>query len=137
MNESDLKRGSILCCKLRIFEHTGIYVGNGMVVELHGSGVIRLVNFHQFVRQGRQIYVACHPQDGELADESTAQNAEAQIGKRWGYHLVQNNCHRFTYGCLSENFRSQVNLFWKLEEGIRQKYQLNTAIYWRPLFKHR
>ena len=128
-----LQRGNILSCKLPIFEHTGIYVGDGQVVELHGSGYIRKVPLNMFVRRSNQIFVACDPTHTPLGNEDVALNAEAHIGKYWGYHLINNNCHRFTSGCLKGKFHNTDNVFRKLEESLRKFYNIQSRIMWQPV----
>jgi len=67
---SSVKPGAVLLVGLAVvLEHSGVYLGDGMTAELHGSGEICQVNFEQFrvgrdsdkmkLRSGDRIYVAC------------------------------------------------------------------------------
>ncbi len=58
--------GCIVICKIAggLAEHSGVYVGDGEVVELKGNGRIQKVSFREFLhdgltRTGALIYVAC------------------------------------------------------------------------------
>lgn len=133
--------GSIVYCNLGLtgqlmVEHTGIYIGNGQIVELQGNGQIAIVNRQEFLK-GRSldsfsIWVACYGNSSKaIGDESVAQRAQAQVGNTRNYHLLKDNCHRFTSGCITGNFDNRDTLFIKLRNTIRSKWGNHTWRVWR------
>ncbi|GJD22587.1 hypothetical protein RIVM261_075430 [Rivularia sp. IAM M-261] len=122
--------GSILYCSLFGAEHTGIYIGDGQIVELQGklsndSGAIRVTNKGGFISgtNAITIYVACHG-DGSnpIGSDVVAQRAKEVVGQKKNYHLLKNNCHMFTSGCITGNFNNSDNLFIDLKNTIRRNY---------------
>lgn len=96
-----LKPGAIVWCDLGLgwAEHSGIYVGNGRIVELSGDGIIREVTKRQFVngdgfgaRTGISIYAICKG-NRVLSSESIAERAKRMVGNTRDYHLIFDNCH--------------------------------------------
>lgn len=53
--------GSIVHCDLYGFEHSGVYIGNGEIVELCRDGTIQVTNPRGFSSCGRdsRVLVAC------------------------------------------------------------------------------
>lgn len=135
--------GSILYCNLGTgqitVEHTGIYIGNGEIVELQGKGKggkIAIVNRQQFLEgrslDSQSIWVACHGNSSQaIGDQSIAQRAQAEVGSTRNYHLLKENCHRFTSGCITGNFNNSDTLFIKLRDTIRQKWGHHTWRVWK------
>ncbi len=126
--------GSIVYCNLGVstatVEHTGIYIGNGKIVELQGKatgGKIAVVNRKQFLKNRNlgsySIWVACYGDSTRaIGDELVAQRAKAEVGNSRNYHLLQENCHRFTSGCMTGNFKNNDTLFVNLRNTIRKKW---------------
>ena len=96
------------------FEHTGIYLGDGHVVELHGDGCVKAVSLTCFingkpggtlpVRNGTRIFAACdartrHPL-AAARTLKTAREALADAGSWKGYDFASINCHLFTAACV-------------------------------------
>ena len=118
-----IKPGTPLLVDLSMLvEHSGIYLGNGRVAELHGSGLLRVVSLKEFingdswsireplaVRTGRRVYAACSKDTGTpVCSVNASFNAWAYIrGKRTvEYNLVKNNCHLFCISCVSGKFHT-------------------------------
>ncbi len=112
-----LEVGSIIAVKLGlIFEHTGIYIGDGQVIELYGDGSINQITLKQFMfgaykdnpslldivaRTGLNIYTACHK--GNILSDHTAAERATLLKARYqkiDYHILNNNCHMFSGFCL-------------------------------------
>jgi hypothetical protein len=136
--------GSIVYCNLGLtgrimVEHTGIYIGNGQIVELQGKasgGKIAIVNRKQFLENrsldSYSIWVACDGNSSKaIGDELIAQRAKAEVGKTRNYHLLKDNCHRFTSGCITGNFNNNDTLFIKLRNTIRSRWGDHTWRVWR------
>lgn len=94
---------SIVCCYVFwVIEHTGIWLADDCLVELHGSGLIRAVSVKRFLagRTGSQIYIACNHQHQPLIASDMVSRAELAIYQYREYDLFDNNCHRFVWSCL-------------------------------------
>lgn len=130
-------RGSVFVCELfnGMAEHTGIYIGNGKIVELNGNGKIRRVSFNKFLnsgvnRTGKRIYTACDEYNEPLNFESTAENAESMVGEKRFYNIIMDNCHQFTSGCITGNFENADNFFFMLEHTIKHEMNFGEIIKW-------
>ena len=104
-----------------IVEHSGIYLGGGLVAELFGDNLLREVSLREFVegekgswvRTGKRIFAACAKADGTaLHSEYAVENARAYIRRKRTvrYDLFRNNCHLFSISCISGNFQTGIRL---------------------------
>ncbi|MEJ1937707.1 lecithin retinol acyltransferase family protein, partial [Nostoc sp. NIES-2111] len=124
------KSGSILHCSLYGAEHSGIYIGNGEIVELQGklsqnSGAIHITNRNGFIAgtNALTVYVACYGDGSEpIGLGEVAQRARASVGQTRNYHLFRNNCHIFTSGCITGNFSNNDSFFINIQNTIRATY---------------
>ena len=103
--------GSIVLCSLagEPADHSGIYVGNGDIIELHGEGYIHKISAENFLRgsddgnfplrTGISIYVACSGTK-PIGSNTIKQRAEKKCGQTVDYSLFSNNCHDFTSYCI-------------------------------------
>ncbi len=114
-------RGCIVFCKLAGgVEHSGIYVGNGKITHLDGSGAIESVSVSDFLRRlgganpAFTIYVSC-ANGSAVGSDSIARRAANMLGRSRKYNLVLDNCHQFTSGCLTGNFDNADNFLWMLK----------------------
>lgn len=126
--------GSIIYCNLGFstatVEHTAIYIGRGQIVELQGKlkgGKITTVDRRQFLKNrnfaSHSIWVACYGNSTRaIGDKLVAQRAKEKVGKSCNYHILQENCHRFTSGCITGNFKNNDILFMNLRDTIRQTW---------------
>lgn len=139
------KVGSILYVKLigvpfQMFgspEHTGIYIGNNQVVELHGSGEIRCVSMSKFlygdslfVRMGINVYVITNKKGKVLCSTLAAERAKKKVGSKIDYNLVMNNCHMFTSYCLTGNENNNDSTFLQLQWKIAEHFVIS-KVDWR------
>ena len=91
-------------------EHSGIYVGNGLIAELNGAGNIELVTRREFMQggTGQSIYVSSC--DGQaIGDPAVASRARSMVGSTRDYNILLDNCHQFSSGCLTGNFENSDN----------------------------
>ena len=103
-------------------QHSGIYVGGNRIVELNSKGNICLVTPDQFTSGGLGLRIRISSNQGKaVGSSSVAERALAQVGKREEYHLLLNNCHKFTSGCLTGSFINPNNLLrmLKLSDSIK------------------
>lgn len=124
--------GSIVHCSLYGVEHSGVYVGSGMIVELCGSGEIRSTGPEGFIEgtNAISVYVAC---DGEhpIGSDAVANLARASIGDCRNYNVVLDNCHQFACGCITGEFSDGSTLFTILEQTISKHLNGGRPVTWR------
>ncbi len=114
--------GGIVCCELLfdLASHTGIYVGNGNVVHLDGDGRVLCSSAHIFrerldgFNSAISVYTDCLNMTPQGC-QKVADRAKAETGKRYPYHLLDFNCHRFTARCLTGTSAPDVWLFAQIE----------------------
>lgn len=102
--------GSVLYCDLWLgAEHSGIYAGEGEIVNIEVTDVAESTvnrcgpaNFTSKSKLGRKIYVSCDS-DGAVGCEVVADKAESHIGDRGFYGLIFENCHDFSRQCVNHS----------------------------------
>lgn len=127
------KLGSIVCCYVYgVVEHTGIWIGDNSIVELHGSGLVRPVSIQRFLhdRSGSQIFIASSTQAEAFANQAAYQRSVAAIYQYRDYHLFNNNCHRFTWYCLTGQER-MIDTFTEFNQLLQQR--LKQVVCWDGL----
>lgn len=108
--------GSVLYCDLAggYGEHSGIYIGNGEIVHLDGSGQIEIVGPLSFLNRlgghnpSVTIYVSCKDKIS-VGSPAVAARAKSMVGKVRNYSLFLDNCHQFTSGCLTGDWENGDN----------------------------
>ena len=122
--------GSIVCCYVfGVIEHTGIWLADDCIVELHGSGLVRAVSVKRFLagRTGSQIFIACNHQHQPLIANTIVNRAERAIYQYREYDLFDNNCHRFVWSCLCGEERA-IKSFNELNQKLAAYF--GQGIYW-------
>ena len=125
-------RGSILHCSLFGVEHTGVYIGNNQIVELLGTGEIRIATPEMFIGRTNaiSIYVACNGTQ-PLGGWDIAERAKSMTNSTRIYHLLKDNCHQFAVGCINGDFENSRNYFALLEYSIKENMNAGHPIEWR------
>ncbi len=106
-------------------DHSGVYVGNGQVVELSGEGVVQKVSVAEFmdtpapVNTAMSVYVSSHNGVG-VGSSAVAQRALDMVGSWRDYNLILDNCHQFCSGCITGNFENSDNFLWMLKDTARR-----------------
>ena len=124
------KPGSVLyiemACSVADAAHSGIYVGEGDVVELSGEGTIQKVSVSEFldvplfVNTAISIYVSC--KDGHaVGSQAVARRARSMVGRCRDYNLIFDNCHQFTSGCLTGDFENSDDFLWMLKDTAKKR----------------
>lgn len=122
--------GAIVCCGIGgILDHTGIWLGDNLIVELAGNGLIKAISSERFIneRSGKQIFIACDSKGRPLVNEAAAQLASQQIYQYRDYHMIDNNCHHFIWQCFKPKDHS-LTTFKSLNERLAQYF--DRVIYW-------
>ncbi len=122
--------GSIVCCEVfNLLEHTGIWLDEDTIIELSNNGLVKAVSASRFLsaRSGKNIFVACDQYHQPIVQEGCEQRALNSVFTYRGYDVIENNCHRFTHYCLSNDDR-EVSRFSRLNQLLIQL--VNQNIYW-------
>lgn len=86
-------------------QHSGIYVGDGKIVHLDGSGKVEIVSTREFIsgfgglKCGESIYVSCND-TSPVGCSDAASTAIGEVGNKYDYSILGYNCHRFSLECL-------------------------------------
>ena len=129
-------KGCIVYCDLGLVaEHSGVYVGDGNIVHLDGSGNIEIVTREKFIDRlgginpAMSIYVSCSDCNA-VGDTDTAERAIAMAGNNRNYNVIIDNCHQFTSGCITGNFENSDNFWWMLKHTTEQHYAASSWRVW-------
>lgn len=124
--------GSIVHCSLFGVEHSGVYVGDGEIIHLLGTGSVVRTDADVFVDSTNAItiYVACIG-DTPIGSKEVAKRAKWNSPDARNYNVLFDNCHQFTAGCITGNFENGTNFFWLLESLIAEKLAEGNSITWR------
>ena len=136
--------GSILYCDLvfGLAEHSGVYIGNNQIVHLDGSGKIEVVSPKQFLgrlngfNNAITIYVSCKGVNA-IGSKDIAQRAKSMINSKRKYNLLNDNCHQFTVGCMTNDFENNENFLYLLKNRVNvtlesdnwRAWDLNASMY--------
>ncbi len=126
------QNGALVCCGIYgAFEHTGIWV-DGDIVELKGNGLIRGISPERFLhnRSGDFISILCNEQGQPLVSPHSTERAVDKLFEYSDYHLLNNNCHRFSWYCVSGNDQ-RVSTFHQLNHNLTEYYK--TPLHWHLL----
>lgn len=130
---SAVAAGSLLVCEIyHLFEHSGIYLGDGLIVELAGTGLVRAISVERFLqgRSGNHLLVACDASGRVLANPAVAHRASQHIYSYQPYDLIQNNCHRFCCSCITGRANT-VTSFFDLKAELTEHWR--TEIHWQQV----
>ena len=125
--------GAVVCCSVfSAFDHTGVWIDDNLIVELHGTGLIKGVTPKRFLqnRSGNQMFVACDSKGNPLVVEGSAERSAEHIFDYRDYDLVKNNCYRFTWYCVSGEDK-KVTRFSQFNQLLAQKH--GKKVYWDKL----
>jgi len=133
--------GSVVHCSLAFaVEHSGIFVGRDQIIEIEnvdGKKNIRSVDTYDFIHReiptGFNIHVACDAKTGiVLGCKNIASSAKAAEGCGGDeYHLLLDNCHKFTSYCITGRRDNVDTLFTLLEMTISRKMNRGKPITWK------
>ena len=125
--------GSVVYCDLAVgfIEHSGIYIGNGRIVALERDGRIVERTPEGFMKGTPAfcIYVSCSG-DHAVGSREAAERAREKIGSRRNYSFATDNCHHFSYGCLTGDFESQVVMLRQLKAECRETLGAESWCVW-------
>ena len=122
--------GSLVSCGIfHSLDHTGIWTSDNLIIELNGNGLVRAISPERFLndRSGKKIFVACNSKAQPLVVEGAEQRAKEQVYNYKEYDVLDNNCHRFSWQCIS-GVDQPVTLFSDLNHKLAKLF--NSRIYW-------
>ena len=119
-----------------IVNHSGIYVGDGEIVEItniDGAAAVRRVSTTEFIngpggllRTGVYIYVACKKdRNGKcvaMGAQDIADRANAAVDRVGTYDLVTNNCHLFTEYCVTGEQPVPPGILLSVENALKRRF---------------
>ena len=96
--------GSLVFCDFftNTSGHSGIYIGQGLIASLSGSGVVELDTPEEFVdgfRKENTIWVSCKG-ESPIGKRAVAERAKRAAYGTMDYSLLTENCHTFSHWCL-------------------------------------
>ncbi|MBP7547297.1 MAG: lecithin retinol acyltransferase family protein [Corallincola sp.] len=126
--------GAVVYCDLAFgyAEHSGVYVGQGLIAHLNRHGQIELVSPQAFV-SGTPAQVIWYSAAGSRSVGCTtaAARARGQVGNRRRYNVIADNCHQFSSGCLTGDFDNSDNFLWQLRNRAEQQLGAERWASWR------
>ena len=133
-------KGSVVYCSLFEYaEHSGIYIGKNKIVHLDGSGIIEVVSPKEFIERlggfntAISIYVSCNGLSA-TGTNTIARRAKKMVGKGRKYHVILDNCHQFTSGCITGNFENSDNFLWMLKSSANNVLSTNKWRVWNGAY---
>lgn len=104
--------------------HSGIYIGNKIIISLGGDGRIKKESLSEFTSNistfNDEIYVPCY--DGEntaIGYYKAAWNAEEKLSASRNYHFLFDNSHQFCAGCITGDFENNSNFLMFLKDDFQ------------------
>lgn len=122
--------GTIVCCHVYGgFEHTGIVIDDELIIELHGSGLVKAVTPKRFLsnRSGENIFIACNKAGDAYSFTNAIKRAQEEVYKYYEYNLLECNCYAHTWYCIG-GAKEKITDFDDFNEKLFTLTQ--QAIYW-------
>jgi len=96
--------GAVVCCHVYGgFEHTGIVIEDDLIIELHGSGLVKGVSAKRFLssRSGENIFIACNKSGHAFTFCDAIPRAQQELYKYYDYSLFECNCYSHSWSCIT------------------------------------
>lgn len=125
-----LMPGTIVSCSVfNAFDHIGIWLEPDIIVELHGTGLIKAVSHARFLnnRSGNTLFAACDSKGQVLVVPQTLQRATKEIFNYWSYDVRKNNCYRFSWYCITGESKV-ISSFTQFNDQLAKYHK--KKIYW-------
>jgi Lecithin retinol acyltransferase len=107
--EQEPPLGAHLITSRRGYNHHGLYVGRGQVIQYSGlsgfwqCGPVEKVSLRQFIN-GHPVRIVAHP-ESHFSPGEIVRRARSRLGEN-AYRLLTNNCEHFCNWCISGISRS-------------------------------
>lgn len=124
--------GAVIYCQLATAEHSGIYIGNGSVIELDGRGHIKKVSLKEFTGNlfstDKDIFIPVIKHTMlPIGDSDVAEEAINNLSKRRKYNLLDDNCHQFVTGCMIGDLENDCNFLFMVKEEFANYFFLEES----------
>ena len=125
--------GAVVYCQLLSAEHSGIYLGNGRIAQLSGTGKIEEVSLACFTNNittfDKDIFIPVDSFGCAISFEEAATHAKKMLDSTRSYHFLYDNCHQFSSGCLTDNFENDANFLWMVKSAFTEA--TNKHVHWQ------
>lgn len=128
--------GLVVCEIYEVFEHSGVVIGPQQILELHGSGLVRIVGPERFLhgRSGDSIEVVVNPR-GEVLRWPEFEHELVERGlnllyQQLPYDVIDLNCHRFCFFILTGQWR-EITTYNDLKRALSSFF--NSTICHEPI----
>lgn len=130
------KIGSILYTGLLadFMEHTGIYIGNGKIIELNNKGHITVVSPSEFVNGGTGINIYVSSRNGHSVGSSLIAERAIEFEKGIGvknYNILFDNCHMFTSACIINELDNSNSFLWMVKDLAKISIGADEWLVWK------
>lgn len=128
--------GSVVYCDLAFgtSEHSGIYIGNGKIIQLDKYGYIKEVNVFDFTQgtTSLSIYTGCKGGEpvGDIKFAERAMLYKIGIHKR-DYNVILDNCHQFSAACITGEPDNANNFLWMLKYEFEKETGADGWLVWK------
>lgn len=135
-NVKEPKVGSILHTGLLgdLMEHTGVYIGNGKIIELNNKGHIIEVTPSEFIDGGTGINIYVSAKNGVAVGSSLiAERAikfESEVSVK-DYNLLFDNCHMFTSACILDDLDNANSFLWMVKDLAQKSIGAEEWLVWK------
>ena len=113
--------GSVVYRNMRLVEHSGVYVGHGLIVSKAKSGKVKKKELHKFLGSHRSLFVSAGSSLAPFGKPEIAHRALKAAGKSYNHGLnrscddgmyepILNNCHIFTSYCITGETNGDTGL---------------------------
>lgn len=126
--------GGAVYCDLALghAEHSGIYIGNGLIAHLNRFGTVETVDRAKFLEgtPAFSIYTSCVG-TMPIGYESAAIYAKRVLeqNRRRRYNVILENCHMFTSECITGE-KSSNTFLWMLKHESEKHHGTNNWRVW-------
>lgn len=122
--------GSVVYCQLDDKDHSGIYVGDDMIIQLNAEGKIEKVSLADFTSKittgSTDIWFPCNNENGQALGLCTVVYIALEIiDNSENYNLALDNSHQFISGCITNTFENADKFLWMLKHTFEEKFDCN------------
>jgi hypothetical protein len=134
-NVSEPAIGAVVYCDLALghAEHSGIYIGDGLIAHLNKFGFVEAVGRKEFIAgtPAISIYTSCFG-SSPIGCQSAATHAKhaVRVKEYRPYNLLSNNCHIFTTECITKEKRMDTFL-WMVKEASKKVHGTDNWRVWK------
>lgn len=135
------KVGSILYSELLgdVMEHSGVYIGNGKIIELNNQGRIVEVTPEEFISGGTGLNIYVSAQKGVAVGSSLIAERAIRFMNDHSfrnYNILFDNCHIFTSSCMLDDPDNANSFLWTLKDLAKTALGADQWLVWKNASKY-